>query len=97
MAIAVVRHGMDWLAMTVAGAPSNALRKATQRRRSTGGGGGGGPQKWGHNNDNDEYDADDAASAVGPTINLTITMAARGGGAAAKSDRSNGNNMGPQQ
>ena len=64
-----------WLAMTVAGAPSNALSP-----KSPEGGGAeeeGGPKttigrgregewapKWGHNDDNDEYDADDATSAA---------------------------------
>jgi len=61
---------------TAAGTPFNALtptpaspeegtrpRKASQRRQSKGGKGEW-TQKWGTNNDNDEYDANDVASAA---------------------------------
>jgi hypothetical protein len=69
-----------------------STRKAAQRQRLAGGEGKW-AQKWGRNDDCDEYDTDDVASND-PTINKTMTMAARGGGAATESDCGNGNKWG---
>ena len=72
------------------GAPT---RKVARRRQLVGEEGEW-AQKWGCNDDNDEYGA---GGTNDPTINYTtIETAARGDGAASDSDHGNGNKMGPQ-